>query len=126
MLKVLRVVAIFSLLLGFGVIGLLIIAPIPAIGRDDEPKEAIIAYTGARIHTAAGPVIERGVILIKNGKILDVGAVDAVPIPKGAQLRDLAGKTIIPGLVDTHSHIGIFSRPQVNANADGNKMTGPV
>jgi imidazolonepropionase-like amidohydrolase len=39
---------------------------------------------------------------------------------------DLAGKTIIPGLVDTHSHIGIYPRPAVPANSDGNEMSGPV
>ena len=46
--------------------------------------------------------------------------------PKGAVVHDVTGKTIIPGLVDTHSHIGIFGRPAVGANADGNEMTGPV
>src|SRR5205823_13592680 len=36
------------------------------------------------------------------------------------------GKVIIPGLVDTHSHIGIFGRPMAPGQADGNEMTGPV
>src|SRR4029079_19239260 len=43
-----------------------------------------------------------------------------------AVVRDLTGKTIIPGLVDTHSHVAIFGRPGVQANADGNEMTNPV
>src|SRR5439155_20537720 len=85
-----------------------------------------LALRGARIHTASGPVIERGTLLIHKGKIVAVGPDDAVKIPAGAVVRDLAGKTIIPGLVDTHSHIGIFSRPQVSANQDGNERTGPV
>src|ERR1700686_4299309 len=75
--------------------------------QDDE----LVAYTGARIHTASGPVIERGTILVKKGKILDVGSVNDVPIPKkGARVVNMTGKVIIPGLVDTHSHIGIFGR----------------
>src|SRR5207249_198886 len=49
-----------------------------------------------------------------------------VQIPKGAVVRDVTGKTIIPGLVDTHSHIGIFGRPSVGTSADGNEMTGPI
>ena len=95
--------------------------PVPA-KDDDRP----VVYRGARIHTANGPVIERGVLVVLKGKILDVGSEDAVKIPAGAQVRDVSGKTIIPGLVDTHSHIGIFGRPATGAAADGNEMTGPV
>jgi imidazolonepropionase-like amidohydrolase len=90
--------------------------------EDDAP----MVFRGARIHTAAGPVIERGVLVVQRGKILDVGNADEVQIPEGARVRDVTGLVIIPGLVDTHSHIGIFPRPQVKANADGNEMTGPV
>ncbi|HYV39974.1 MAG TPA: amidohydrolase family protein [Gemmataceae bacterium] len=88
--------------------------------------DGIIAYKGARIYTCAGPVIERGTLLVQKGKIVAVGDEKDVQIPQGAVVRDVTGKTIIPGLVDTHSHIGIFGRPQVGANGDGNEMTGPV
>jgi imidazolonepropionase-like amidohydrolase len=91
-----------------------------------EPAETPVVYRGARIHTAAGPVIERGVLIVLKGKILNVGAEDSVQIPAGARVHDLGGKTIIPGLVDTHSHIGISSRPTVPAHQDGNEMTGAV
>src|SRR5579862_4911186 len=98
-----------------------------ALDLDDEVQpETVIAYTGARIFTCAGPVIERGTLLVSKGKIVAVGPVNDVPIPKGAVVHDASGKTIIPGLVDTHSHIGIFGRPAVGASADGNEMTGPV
>jgi len=85
-----------------------------------------VAYVGARIYTVVGPVIERGVLLVHRGKLVAVGAEGQVQIPAGATVLNLAGKTIIPGLVDTHSHIGIFGRPGVQANADGNELTGPV
>jgi imidazolonepropionase-like amidohydrolase len=85
-----------------------------------------VVYRGARIHTASGPVIERGVLIVLKGKILDVGAEDQVKIPANAKVRDMTGKVIIPGLVDTHSHIGIFNRPSGPHGADGNEMTGPV
>src|SRR5262249_52382530 len=55
-----------------------------------------------------------------------VGPRKLVAIPAGAVVRDLSGKVIIPGLVDTHSHIGIFGRPGVPANPDGNELTRPV
>ena len=50
-------------------------------------------------------------MIVLKGKILDVGSEETVKIPKSAQVRDMTGKVIIPGLVDTHSHIGIFGRP---------------
>jgi imidazolonepropionase-like amidohydrolase len=93
----------------------------PAPAREDT----LIAYKGARIHTCAGPVIERGVLVVQNGKIVTIGAENAVAIPKGAVVRDVTGKTIIPGLVDTHSHIGIMGRPSAGSS-DGNEMTNPV
>src|SRR5271166_3647867 len=97
--------------------------PAESVGTRDE---APIVYRGARIHTVAGPVIERGVLVVHKGKIIAVGPDGTVAIPPGAVVRDVSGKTIIPGLVDTHSHIGIFGRPGVAAHADGNEMTGPV
>ncbi len=64
------------------------------------------AFTNARIHTAAGPVIEGGTLLIADGKIVAVGSdVDT----GGAEEVDCTGKTILPGLVDCHSHAGVAS-----------------
>src|SRR5262249_54756370 len=74
----------------------------------------------------AGAPIERGVLVVQGGRILAVGPEGQVKIPEGAVVRDLSGKTIIPGLVDTHSHVGIFARPGVSAHQDGNERTGPV
>lgn len=94
----------------------------------DQPaeKERITAYRGARILTAAGEPIERGVLIVKGDKILAVGPEGRVEIPAGAAIHDLAGKTIIPGLVDTHSHLGVYPRPHVPAHSDGNESSGPV
>jgi len=94
----------------------------------DPPADADkpLAYRGARIHTVAGPVIDGGTIVVHKGKIVAVGADDAVKLPEGATVVDASGKTIIPGLVDTHSHIGIWSRPHVPGNSDGNEGSGPV
>jgi imidazolonepropionase-like amidohydrolase len=89
-------------------------------------EEPPIVYRGARIYTVARPVIEHGVLIVHKGKITAIGPMDSVAIPPNAIIRDVTGKTIIPGLVDTHSHIGIFGRPGTGASADGNEMTGPV
>lgn len=69
-------------------------------------KAQITAFTDAHIIPISGPEIPRGTLLIENGKILNVGAVDGIKIPSGATLVSLEGKVIMPGLVDSHSHIG--------------------
>jgi imidazolonepropionase-like amidohydrolase len=101
-------------------------ALVPGRVPADERPDPIAVYRGARIYPVAGPSIERGVLLVQKGKIIAVGPVDEVAVPGGAAIHELAGKIIIPGLVDTHSHIGIYPRPSVPANGDGNEMTGPV
>lgn len=65
-----------------------------------------IALTGARIITAAGPEIDRGTLILHRGKIDAVGPQDTTHIPPDAQVIDVTGKVLMPGLVDTHNHIG--------------------
>jgi imidazolonepropionase-like amidohydrolase len=62
-----------------------------------------VAFVNARIYTVSGPVIQRGTVVVREGKIVSVGN-DAPPA--GATVVDCTGKTIIPGIVDTHSHAG--------------------
>lgn len=66
----------------------------------------VIAYTGATIHTAVGPPIETGTLLVDGATILGVG--DDVDIGD-AEVVDLSGKIILPGLIDCHSHAGVAS-----------------
>jgi imidazolonepropionase-like amidohydrolase len=80
---------------------LLLLMVAPAVAQ-----ERPVAFTNARIIPIAGPEIERGTLVVHLGKIVAVGPVDAVPVPPDADRRDAAGKTIMPGLVDTHSHLG--------------------
>src|SRR5579884_246627 len=102
------------------------LAPILASARAMAAEEPTIVYRGARILTAAGAPIDKGTLIVRKNKIIAVGPESDTPIPQGAEVIDLTGKTIIPGLVDTHSHIGIWSKPHVSANNDGNEGSGPV
>lgn len=63
-------------------------------------------FRGARLVPIAGPSIDDGVLVVEGGKIVAVGAAGEVVVPAGAVVHDVAGKTIMPGLVDTHSHVG--------------------
>jgi imidazolonepropionase-like amidohydrolase len=63
-------------------------------------------FTGAEIIPIAGDPIPNGVLVVQNGEIISVGAAGSVTIPRNADRHDVSGKVIMPGLVDTHSHIG--------------------
>jgi imidazolonepropionase-like amidohydrolase/Tol biopolymer transport system component len=74
--------------------------------RADRP-EGQVALVGARIVTMNGEnggVIEDGVVLIDGNRIRAVGPRASVQVPAGARTVDLAGRTIIPGLIDGHAH----------------------
>ncbi len=74
----------------------------------DKPQ-GTIAFTGARIITMDNDeVLENGTIVIKENKIVAVGPKNSVQIPADAKILDVSGKTIMPGLIDVHAHLGHF------------------
>ncbi len=75
---------------------------VPPLGA----QEKAIAFVGARVIPVAGPEIPKGVVVVQGGKIVAVGAEGSVAVPAGALRRDVSGKVVMPGIVDTHSHIG--------------------
>jgi imidazolonepropionase-like amidohydrolase len=69
-------------------------------------QQTPIAFTGARVIPISGPEVADGTVVIQNGKILAAGPTAGVSIPSSAERRDAKGKVIMPGLIDSHSHIG--------------------
>jgi imidazolonepropionase-like amidohydrolase len=70
------------------------------------PAAANVALTGARVIDGTGrAALEQATIVVANGRIEAVGPAGAVAIPAGATRVDLAGKTIIPGIVNAHAHV---------------------
>ncbi len=68
-------------------------------------QETPVAFKGALIYPIAGPPIPNGTLVVHKGKIISVGPASLV-IPTGATVVDVSGKVIMPGLVDSHSHLG--------------------
>ena len=81
-----------------------------------------VVVRAERIHTVSDCVLENGMILIQDGKISRVGR--DLDIPPGAQVLD--AEVVIPGLVDMHTHVGVYSLPMVQENSDGNESTNPL
>src|SRR6266849_5932801 len=83
-----------------------------------------VLIRNATIMTAAGQEIQGGSILFKDGRIVAVGT--SVQAPSDAVVVDGTGKWVTPGVIDTHSHIGVYAAPGTFAESDGNEATSPV
>jgi imidazolonepropionase-like amidohydrolase len=78
------------------------------------------AFVGARIFDGTGKaVIEKGTILVTDGKISAVGSSKKVRVPKGAQTVDVSGKTITPGLINAHGHVSDVEGKKTGATEAG-------
>jgi imidazolonepropionase-like amidohydrolase len=74
-------------------------------------------FRGARLIPITGPIIESGDLLVQDGRIAAIGRSGSVRAPAGTEIVDARGKTIMPGLVDSHSHIG---------DGDGADRSSPI
>ncbi len=79
------------------------------VPAESPPGQGVVALRGARLITMQNPddpsaVVENGTIVFANGRLLDVGRSDTVPIPAEAVVINAEGRTIIPGLIDSHYH----------------------
>ncbi|WP_102794965.1 amidohydrolase [Bowmanella denitrificans] len=105
-------------------------APLVEINRDPYPStyQALASettlITNVSILDGLGGQIDNGAVLFKDGKIVQVG--QNIPPSEGAKVIDGKGKWVTPGIIDVHSHLGVYATPDGPSHSDGNEATKPV
>jgi imidazolonepropionase-like amidohydrolase len=90
-----------------------------------EPNDSgDVFIENARILTGTGKEILKGSILISSNKIKAIG--ESLSKPPGAKVIDANGKWVTPGIIDIHSHMGVYPAPGLRSSSDGNEATSPV
>jgi imidazolonepropionase-like amidohydrolase len=97
-------------------------AQYPSTYRRHEYRPVLIR--NATLMTATGQEIAGGSILFRDGRIVAVGT--SVEAPSDALVVDGTGKYVTPGIIDSHSHLGVYAAPGTAAESDGNEATSPV
>ncbi|KCZ87325.1 amidohydrolase family protein [Hyphomonas johnsonii MHS-2] len=87
------------------------------------PNEPV-AIINATIMDGAGTLIEDGTLTMRDGKIVAIGR--DIKLPPDAIQIDAAGRWVTPGIIDNHSHLGVYPSPSVSALSDGNEISAPV
>ena len=90
-----------------------------------EPNDSgDVFIENARILTGTGKEILKGSILISSNTIKAIG--ESLSKPPGAKAIDANGKWVTPGIIDIHSHMGVYPAPGLRSSSDGNEATSPV
>ena len=96
----------------------------PFASRYAAPAANAVLITNATVLTGTGVQLDGADVLIQDGKISAVRK-DAGTVP-GATVIDAKGRYVTPGLIDAHSHLGVYASPGIWATADGNEATAPT
>lgn len=97
--------------------------PYPSTYRPYPSKATLIK--GGTVLTGTGERIDNGAVLIVDGKIAAVGPASSVTAPAGAVQIDAAGRWVTPGVIDIHSHLGVYPSPGTQSTSDGNEAVSP-
>ncbi|MGB3625664.1 MAG: amidohydrolase, partial [Henriciella sp.] len=83
-----------------------------------------VLLTGATVYDGIGGVFESYDVLLSNGAIAEIG--EDLEAGENVEVIDAAGKFVTPGIIDNHSHLGVYPSPGVSAHNDGNEISAPV
>ena len=83
-----------------------------------------VAIVGGTVLTGTDQKIENGVVLMSDGKVEAVGPASTA-VPAGYRVVDARGRYVTPGVIDVHSHLGVYPSPGVQGMSDGNEATSP-
>lgn len=86
------------------------------------PSEPLL-ITNATILDGRGGRIDGGSVLVEDGEIAAIG--ETVEAPDGVRTIDAGGMWVTPGIIDVHSHLGVYPSPSIAATSDGNEATSP-
>ncbi|HEY7800940.1 MAG TPA: amidohydrolase, partial [Hyphomonadaceae bacterium] len=95
--------------------------PYPSTYKPMPSEDVLIR--NATVLDGTGRQLDGASVLIQNGKIAAVGA-DIVA--QNVRVIDASGKWVTPGIIDIHSHLGVYPSPGIAAHQDGNEISGPV
>ncbi len=111
--------------------GLLTLLPLGAQGLPDAPlpqaaaqEPGVLAITNAHLHPVSSEPIEGGTLLVEDGRIVAIGA--GIDVPAGARVVDVGGRHVIPGLVETHSHMGLKQLWTPGTGANNNELSRSI
>lgn len=88
------------------------------------PDSPPLLIQGGTVLTGTGERLDGADVLLAKGRIQAIGK--NLAVPDGARILDAHGKWVTPGIIDIHSHLGVYAVPAVNGLDDGNEATSPV
>ncbi len=98
-------------------------AALPYASRYTPLVGEMTLLSDATILTGSGERLDNADVLFADGKIIAIGSgLDA----GDATVVDASGKWITPGIIDVHSHLGVYPSPGTSSHSDGNEATAPV
>jgi imidazolonepropionase-like amidohydrolase len=106
------------------VVGVASLAAEPFPSTYQVPVNPPLLIRGATVLTGTGERLDDSDVLIVGGRIQAVGR--GLSLPAGGRTVDARGRWVTPGVIDIHSHLGVYASPSVKATADGNEATNPV
>jgi imidazolonepropionase-like amidohydrolase len=96
------------------------------IEAPEGPQASPVLIQHATVMTATGRRFDPGFVLMNEGEIAAVGEGDGPAPSPGTVVVDARGKFVTPGIIDPHSHMGVYPVPETVAHDDGNELTDPI